>query len=292
MIKRSILLTLLIIAISESTSLKIYAENAETRQESSTHKTNTTSDSYNAFSPSEWTDWMKHSLVLVAEMIKHPTETSALTASSPFAIKAILRSIKGTRICELGAGTGPVTIPALKMLHATNRLEHYHAIECIDKNHAKLTKKVERLKAGWKEGLISKEFKGIGINAPVYIENAFFGKEWKAKDVEVADGSIDTVVCTIPLMRLSKEQIEGILDRTLKLLKPDGTMIWISLLGARKRGAIEASLRSGNADVGKQYFDKLTLIDSWISTNFNQKTETIWGNLTPMFVYTAQRKTN
>ena len=248
---------------------------------------------YSPYSLSSWLNWADSTLDVLKVMVTDPTETSALTASNPFVVQEMILQINGTKVCELGAGSGPVTIPVLKALHDAGRLEHYHAIECMPKCISRLNKKIEKLKIGWNEGLFYKKYSGIGKEAPVYVEEAFFGQEWQTSvpNLFIPNEYFDTIISTLPWTQLSMDAMKGILNRSLELLKPGGKLLWISLLGARKVGKLKKAVQGlKNPEAQKQYTEQLEFIDGWIKEHFDQTKTIIWSNCTPLTVYCATKK--
>ncbi len=232
---------------------------------------------------SRFGDYVFDTLAIAWESMKHPNETAAFSASSPWVINAILKRVKPGNILELGAGPGTITIPLIERFFSASTARGCFDVVELQKNlFEKLKYKVDGL-------LTENKHKPL---VSIYNEDFTI---WNPAGAGNMDEYYDTVISTIPLTRLPQDVIEKILTRAYRFLKPGGIFIYVSLAGARTFGYCGAFFRElvtfgEHSCKNCEYLRKLAFIDQWIADGFTQEEELVWCNITPMRVYWATKK--
>ncbi len=210
---------------------------------------------------------MKDHIVFLREFISHFEETGSVAPSSKWAAEAMTRSIRSARdkinILEIGPGTGPVTERILADMDEGDSLT------------------VCEINPRLLEALKTK----LSTN-PNYLKHrervTFFEGPIQAMP-EVTQ--YDSIVCAIPFTNLKVEVVEEIFDKLARLCKETSKITFFEYIGLRKIGRL-ASLRDRRERLNNidQFFKKL------YAQRFNQESENVWLNLTPIKVFTLSPK--
>ncbi|MBY0353829.1 methyltransferase domain-containing protein [Candidatus Babeliales bacterium] len=191
-------------------------------------------------------------------MWQDATTVSALTPSSPWLAKEVARDItkrKEQRILEIGFGPGSVTKYIIKKMHPKSTLDGVEIMEDLYKYAERRFPKTEYEKVN----LVCGDF-----------------VTWKPTYEQY-----DVIITTVPFTKLPFEVVKGILEKILKLLKPNGKLSCIALMGSRTLGYC-----SWDREKRRTYAEKINLLDSWKRENFTQETPVrIWLNLTSAYAY-------
>lgn len=88
--------------------------------------------------------------------------------------------------------------------------------------------------------------------------------------------------------------MDGCLQHILQLLKPGGSLTYITLIGARTLGNLSSKCAAGihrNPHEHQQRAERLAAFDQWCVKHFDQKKRvTVWWNFTPVFVHHLIKK--
>jgi phospholipid N-methyltransferase len=236
-----------------------------------------------------WDYWWKDSREIIGELRKHPQTVSAFTATSPVGVNAIVENVMGNKVLEVGAGPGTVSLWLVKMLEKKFPEGYrYDGAECLGELYYEF---VSRLDPFPKDR--------------VHTYQAYF-PNWHPVGNEVGQNFYDTVVTTVPFTRLPIESVASILNAMALYLKPGGTFIYISLMGARSTGYATKGLKIianklmcwRDKETKKKamqefidYKNNLKMFDAWLNDNFEKpvKTIKIWRNLTPIYVFVCTK---
>lgn len=239
---------------------------------------------YSPCAPRHLGKWLCDTGQIIKGWFTNWNDISALSASSPFVIEEVLKQIKGTKILELGAGTGPITVEALQMLEVLERLNCYYAIECVEAHHAILQSKIDLVKKGWNAGCGYPTFNGITNKDTIYAEHAYFGKGWKPK-ITIPNEKFSTILSTLPVTRINIKNLRGILEAIVENIEDGGTFLWVSLNHAEEIGGWRAQC-TGHA---KEYWTRILLIEAFLAKYFTPVEKTWRANISTMLVFHATR---
>jgi phospholipid N-methyltransferase len=205
------------------------------------------------------------------------TEVSALTVSSPWLVREIIKpfteckknKIQGLNILEIGFGPAPITRKLVEQMADNDAL---YAIELI-------------------ESMYTTAKKNLPEKNNVHLVNSDF-TTWMPTGVTDInnvpnDQQYDYIITTLPFTQLPSDTIEPILSKITALLKPHGTFTYISLIGAEL-----ASNLITWGDENKKYRNKMNIFSDWKLKNFynldqkpsNSRREWIFFNITPAWV--------
>ena len=106
------------------------------------------------------------------------------------------------------------------------------------------------------------------------------------------EATFDAVIIKMGIHEVPLEEQANLLKEVYRVLKPGGKFVYISLIGARLRGKICASIREAfvDSEAFSDYVEKLGMLDTWIAKNFHQTQVLVKRNIPPMWVYTATKK--
>lgn len=228
------------------------------------------------------TRFSKDSARIFWEFLKAPIETSAITASSPWAVDAMIKDVEPGNILEIGAGPGTVTFELVKKLEGLGKGYHLDVVEQNEKMFCKLCNNLLALnqEQAFKQGSVS-------------LYNCFFGGSECPFDVRKYADLYDTIISTIPITRLPKESIEQILNKIRVLLKPNGKFIYISLWGAKKTRTwykrLESKIKK-KPEIYEKYKEQVRFTEEFTNKHFDQSEILVNLNFTPMRIYFATKK--
>ncbi len=211
-------------------------------------------------------DYIKGSFKIFSEFLRKPNQIAALSESSPALVNTIIEDIINRKtadqlnILELGFGTGPVTKQIIKNMDPKDYLD---AIEFEETFYTLVKTQIEE------------KYTKTDL-ANVHLHRADF-TQWNSDFTR----TYDIIICTIPFTRLPKKSLEEILEKIDKLLKPDGSFTYISILGARFFGKLKLKTEDRKA-----YSEKMDCLDAWTVKTFSQKNQRfVLMNMPPAWVY-------
>lgn len=229
------------------------------------------------------TNYLKDSLQIIRHGIKEHDIVAAFSASSPWLVASVIQPLQQAstdplNILEVGFGPGTITRELVEsgFLLEADRLD---AVE-IDQE--------------WATQASDKYSKEAYPN--VHIHCAAF-QEWESPifSRETGEGVYDFIFCTIPFTRLPRSIMQGCLAKIQQLLKPGGTFVYITLIGARSVGnAISkcgAACNRLKACAHIQRLEQQTAFNDWCRTNFDKNLRrTVLLNFTPAYVHELTKK--
>lgn len=211
---------------------------------------------------------MNEHVIFLREFISRFEETGSVAPSSKWAAEAMTRSIRQNQeplhIIEVGPGTGPVTQKILADMKSTDTLT--------------ICEINPRLLAALKDKL------SYNTNFLKHQDRVSFFEGPIQSMPETT--RYDTIVCAIPFTNLQVEVVEEIFNKLSRFCKPTTKITFFEYIALRKIGLV-ASLKERRERLAKidQFFKKL------YAQRFDQKTENVWLNLTPIKVFTLSPKT-
>lgn len=207
---------------------------------------------------------------IVCKAVRHPTQISAFTASSPWLVRQIIQPMAQTpknaklNILELGFGFGTVTDEIIPLMVSEDRFD---GVE-LNKEWC------EQVQARYP----SKDFDDVH----------FYAGGFESWQCPLGESNVyDIIICTLPFTRLPTALVEQCLTKINALLKPGGRFVYITLIGARTYGKVSSACGRQSAD----YARKMSLLDSWSTANFAHRTRaTVMLNVTPAYVHHLVKK--
>ena len=191
---------------------------------------------------------------------RFPRQIGALTPSSPWLVEEIVKKIpksnESLNILEVGAGTGIITRGIIKTLNNNDDLD-------IVEINEELT---EYLKS-----TLDIENKNVSITCSDIVDFDLFKK-------------YDVIVSTIPFTQIPCEIVKKILDKYLSILKDQGTLIYIELLGSKQLGKFFVD------EEKKDYKEKMCSIKNWQENNFILRRHFVVRNVPPMIINILKKK--
>ena len=185
--------------------------------------------------------YTRDNCAILRQVIKHPTQVAAFSASSPWLVRKILQPIatlskdQSINILEIGFGYGTVTDQIIPLMAPGDRFD---GVE---------------LNAEWCEQVqarySSKDYEDVHFYSGGF-------ETWKS-DIGESD-CYDFIVCTLPFTRLPHALVEQCLEKISQLLKPGGVFVYITLVGARSMGKISHAFGREFA----AYKTKMDLLDT------------------------------
>lgn len=201
--------------------------------------------------------------------IKDPKIIGALTPSSPFLAKAVVKRIhqeqkKNRRILEIGAGSGAIT---KQLINELNPGDHLDLIECVPGLIDQLTTLIEN----------SKKKDQISLHVG-FIED-FHPKE-----------KYDQIVSGLPLTVFPPEKVVQFYEQLEKeLLKKEGLYSYYEYLGlSQLRMCYYTLWRKRKPKDYSSLKSILTIKNNYLSTKTVEK-DTVWFNLTPMRIFHVKK---
>lgn len=205
------------------------------------------------------------------------TEVSALTVSSPWLVRAIIKpfteckknKIQGLNILEIGFGPAPITRKLVEQMSDNDSL---CAIELIESMYATAKKNLPKKN---NVHLFNSDFTTWIPTGVTDIKNVTHDQQY------------DYIITTLPFTQLPNETMEPILNKITALLKPGGTFTYISLIGA---DLISDLITWGEEN--KKYHNKMNIFSEWKLKNFctldqkpsTNRSEWVLLNITPAWV--------
>lgn len=234
---------------------------------------------------SELTDFFRDTWFIWKESITNRRIVSALSASSPDAVKTILQGANirpESNVLEIGSGTGTVTKPLARLLFDKKDKQVGSSPQVNQHGRLDAVEYLEKFFMVLKEQL--QDFQDL----PVNLYHADFTL-WKPADGQDTTELYDAIIATIPFTQLPQEMLEAILNKALPMLKQGGRFVFISLVGARTLGDWITKTKKffGNKNNFTEHQAKLTFMDNWLDEHFVKSQKLVWFNLPPMWVYTA-----
>jgi phospholipid N-methyltransferase len=224
--------------------------------------------------------------------IRHPVEhlkKREIMASSPFVANRIVSYIAVPKsgefkICEIGAGDGPISVQmANKITQSGNQACIFDLVEIDHALCEKLRTHLSRYP------FCSVHEHDFSTWSPPADQEG--GEETR---------TYDAIICTLPFIPLPNEVVLLCLDNISRILKPGGTFIYVSLLGARSLNFLyHLIINCFNPMAYKKFMDKINTFDLWIYKNFDEITTSflfldfppiVLRNLPPMWVHVGYKR--
>jgi phospholipid N-methyltransferase len=214
-----------------------------------------------------WIKLFKHyisdSLFMTKEFFKDRRNVGAVTPSSPFVVREILKAVPKGNILEIGAGCGTISIPMVEGLHSLYPEEKNFRVDIIEANkifYERLALRVSKL-------------------TNVYLYNMFFDADW----APIGDQNIsyDLIIATIPWTQIDASMRKVLLQKIYDLLAPGGTFIYISLILADTKEEI-AKCFNGNKSLAKDDLEKYFITKTVFKTL----------NIPSVFVHFGKKRVN
>lgn len=202
--------------------------------------------------------------LFLAEAIRGFRATGAITPSSrrladTLAAPLRARTDHPLEVLEVGAGTGAVTRALIPLLGAGSRLD---IVEANARFAARLRQEVQTPSS--RAGALGR------VRVRVHhqrIEQLNTGHRY------------DVIVSGLPVTNFSPHQAEAIMGRYVQLLRPCGTLVYFTYLGAARARGLLASRRE--ADRHRAVDDVLARCHR----RFAADRQTVWANLPPARVW-------
>lgn len=210
----------------------------------------------------------KDSWEIMSMLVKDPKHVAAFTASSPWLVREVVKKVTETkkissrRILEIGFGPGTVTQGIINNLKKDDRLD---AVEYLKSLYDFTSKKFPQTK-----------YPNVHLHCSAF-------QNWEPASMQL----YDAIVCTVPFTKLGYGTVKGILEKSLKLLKPGGTFSYISLIGAQTIGHLKIDSKERD-----EYKNVLKTLKEWKDTHFTGKKESVFLNITPCWVYHLTRNSS
>ena len=256
--------------------------------------------------PKGWWYCAKETAAIYNELRKHPSKHEQLaefTASSPFLIREIVKEVRKTkkensykplRICEGGFGMGSVTRKLQTILGSKDVLD---AIECDEELYDKaISNFTVDAPASPKYKTNKSHTYTSSYGTKVTLHWSKFEENWDNQDArdnkkdwsQVSENlKYDFVIVTVPFFLLPAQVSKDILEKANAMLKKDGKIVYVTLLGARARCLFTACIHAllGNTVKERACLAKAeTVDDETLGLKINEELSLVMWNATPCWV--------
>ena len=223
---------------------------------------------------------------ILKAVFRDQKHTAAFTASSPWLTEQIASYVpenEPVRILEVGPGPGPVTS---KIIERMGEGAQFEAVEFNKDLFNQL-----KAKLGDKE------------NDRVHFYNAAI-EQWSPE--HETEQYYDLIISTIPVTQLPLETMETILEKYKTMLKPGGTLVYITLCGARTLTGLVKTMKSALVQFIDSYLwpldrercaalandcDHVQFLGQWSGNHFEEiETKIVLLNMPPNYIMALRMK--